>query len=426
MEKHEPIFIVDGTRTPFMKAKIIPNPWSAGDLAVQAGKALLMRQSFSPEAIDEVILGCVMSSADEANVARLVTLRLGCPITTPAWTVQRNCGSGLQALDSAVQSIRSGRSELVLAGGTEAMSRAPLLWSQEILNWLGHWKSSRSWAARLKSLSQFRGSFLKPEVALLKGLTDPISGLNMGQTAEELAFEFHITREQMDAYALESHQRLALAYDQKLFHNEITPLVNPLSGEVYTEDDGLRRTSSLESLAKLPPIFDKKYGKVTAGNSSQITDGACLLLLASEKAVKRYDLPILGRIVDTAWVGIAPEKMGLGPVHALSKLLHNQKITSLDSIDAYEINEAFAAQVLACLSCWKKDDEKIFESKFGLLDPQKLNREGGAISLGHPVGASGARIVLHLLEMLKQRNEKRGVATLCIGGGQGGAMLLER
>ncbi len=421
LEKHETVYIIDGARTPFLKAKLIPGPFSAGDLAVQVGKALLLRQKFSLEDIDEVILGCALSSPEEANIARVVALRLGCPITTPAWTVQRNCGSGLQALDSAVQSIQTGRSDLILAGGTEAMSRAPLLYSQNLVSWLGQWKSARTWLSRVKVLDKFRLSFLKPEIALLKGLTDPIVGLNMGQTAEELTFEFKITREQMDAYALESHQKLALAYDEKKFQEEISFLVDPLSGQIYKEDEGLRRDSSLESLAKLSPFFDKIYGNVTAGNSSQVTDGACLLLLASEKAVKQHDLPILGRISNVEWVGLSPARMGLGPVYALSQLLHKHSIT-LDSINAYEINEAFAAQILACIACWRKE----YSSTLGMLDLKKLNREGGAISLGHPVGASGARIVLHLLQMLKQQNEKRGVATLCIGGGQGGAVLLER
>lgn len=421
LEKLKSVYVIDGVRTPFLKARQVPGAYSAGDLAVHAGNTLLMRQKISAEEINEVILGCALSSPEEANIARVVALRLGCSITTPAWTVQRNCGSGLQALDSAVQSIQIGRSDLILAGGTEAMSRAPLLFSQNLVNWLGHWKSAKSWLGRLKTISQLKVSFFKPEIALLKGLTDPTVGLNMGQTAEELAFEFKISREQMDHYALSSHQRLAAAYDETKLVDEIIPLADPKTGKIFQEDDGLRRHSSLEALAKLPPIFDKNYGKVTAGNSSQVTDGACLLLLASEHAVKKYDLPVLGRIGEVEWVGVSPKRMGLGPVYAMSRLLDKQKMT-LDTIDAYEINEAFSAQILACLACWERD----YRSAFGLLNLEKLNREGGAISLGHPVGTSGARIVLHLLQMLKQRGEQKGIASLCIGGGQGGAVLLER
>lgn len=419
--KNKPVYIVDGSRTPFMKAQGFPGSWSAGDLAVQTGNALLMRQSITPDQIDEVILGCVMSSPDEANIARVVALRLGCGIKTPAWTVQRNCGSGMQALDSAMQSIQNGRSELVLTGGTEAMSRAPLLYNSALVNWLGHWNHEKSWMSRFKMATKFRWSFLRPDIALLKGLTDPTTGFNMGQTAEQIAFEFGITREQMDVYAVESHQRLAKAFEEKRMLDEITPLIDLKSGAVYTEDDGLRRNASLESLAKLNPFFDKKYGKVTAGNSSQITDGACLLLLASEQAIKRYHLPVLGRIQGVAWAGLAPQRMGLGPVYAMSQLLQVQNRTTND-IDYYEINEAFAAQVLACLACWKKEKSQ----NLGVLEPDKLNQDGGAISLGHPVGASGARIVLHLLHVLKQQSKTMGIASLCIGGGQGGAMLVER
>jgi acetyl-CoA C-acetyltransferase len=354
------------------------------------------------------------SSGKSFADARVVALRLGCDIKTPAWTVQRNCGSGMQALDSAVQSIQQGQSELVLAGGTEAMSHAPLMWNHKLLNWFGHWSVAKSLSERLKMLSQLRLSFLKPDIALLKGLTDPTTGLNMGQTAEELAFEFNLSREAMDAYAVQSHQRLAGATDRLLSH-EIIPLVDPNTGVVYTEDDGLRRTITQEALAKLQPVFDKPYGNVTAGNSSQVTDGACLLLLASEKAVEKYHLPVLGAIRDTAWAGLSPARMGLGPVYATTKLLERQKMTS-DKIDYWEINEAFSAQVLACL---------LADSPLNSLDISRVNVDGGAISLGHPVGASGARIVLHLLHVLKQNKAKQGIATLCIGGGQGGAMLLE-
>lgn len=408
------VYVVDGSRTPFMKMRLTPGSWSAGELAVQTGKELLLRQNFSRELIDEVILGCVMSTPEEANVARVVGLRLGCNLQTPAWTVHRNCGSGMQALDSAVQSIQSGRSEIVLAGGTEAMSHAPLSLNKAMVSWLGHFKSAKTLTQRLKTILQFRPYFLQPDVALMKGLTDPTVGLNMGQTAEVLATEFNITREAMDAFALASHEHLAKGYDDKIFVDEITPLVDSAKGIVYQEDDGLRRDASLEALARLKPFFDRQYGRVTAGNSSQITDGACLLLLASEKAVKEHNLPILGRIVDTSWAGLEPGRMGLGPFYAGSELLKAHKM-KLSDIDFWEINEAFAAQVLGCLAAWKNE-----------IDPSKLNVDGGAIALGHPVGASGARVVLHMLHVLKRHNAKKGVASLCIGGGQGGAMLLER
>lgn len=420
------VYIVDGVRTPYLKARAEPGPFSAADLAVAAGRDLLLRQPFAPTAIDEVILGCVMPRETEANIARIVALRLGCGVKTPAWTVQRNCASGMQALDSAMKDIQSGRCDLVLAGGAEAMSHAPLIWNTEMTRWLGQLRTAKSWRERLAGITQFRPAFLRPIPALLCGLTDPLVGLNMGQTAEILAHQFHITRQQMDEFALRSHQRVATAYDENRL-TEIVPLYDH-DGHCYQIDTGLRRDTTLQKLATLPPFFDKPYGSVTAGNSSQITDGATMLILASEKAVKQYQLPVLGRIIDVQWAALSPEIMGLGPVLAATPLLQRHHL-EINDIDYWEINEAFAAQVLACLSAWKSVEfcrENFSLSRaFGAPDMERLNVDGGAIALGHPVGSSGARIVLHLLNVLKRHNARRGVAAICIGGGQGGAMLLE-
>ncbi len=421
------VYIVDGMRTPFLKARGKRGPFSASDLAVNAGKALLLRQPFAPTDLGEVILGCIMPSEDEANIARITALRLGCGKKMPAWTVQRNCGSGMQALDCAYQDIVMGRHELVLAGGTEAMSQAPLLWNPEMADWLAQWQAHRKLADRLKILTRFRGKFLTPVIALLHGLSDPVVGLNMGQTAEILAYEFGITREQMDAFSVRSHQRLAAAQANGLLADEIAAIYSS-QGQVYDHDDGVRADSSMETLAKLKPFFDKKFGLVTAGNSSQISDGAALLILASKEAVKRWQLPVLGRIVDSQWAALAPEEMGLGPVFATTPLLQRQKL-GLQDIDYWEINEAFAAQVLACLAAWENPEfcrkQLGLSDALGKLDQERLNVDGGAIALGHPVGCSGARIVLHLLNVLKRNGAKRGIASLCIGGGQGGAMLVE-
>jgi acetyl-CoA C-acetyltransferase len=420
------VYIVDGARTPFLKAKNRPGPFSASDLAVSAGKALLARQPFAPTDFDEVIIGCMVPSSEEANIARIIALRLGCGKAVPAWTVQRNCASGMQAIDAAVSDIASGRHDLVLAGGTEAMSRSPLLFNKNMVNWFANFSSARNFGDKLKATVQFRPQFLVPVIALLKGLTDPIVGLNMGQTAENLAYRFGITREQMDQFALESHQRVAKAQDQGHL-DEVVPLYDT-AGQVYLHDTGLRRDTSLEQLGQLKPFFDKKFGMVTAGNSSQVTDGAALLILASADAVKKYKLPVLGKIIDSNWAGLAPEEMGLGPVYASTPVLQRNNL-GLADIDYWEINEAFAAQVLACLAAWA-DDQYCRENlgltgALGQLDLNKLNVDGGAIALGHPVGASGARIVLHLLNVLKRNHAKRGMASICIGGGQGGAMLIE-
>lgn len=420
------VYVVDGNRTPFLKAKGI-GPFSASDLAVAAGVPLLSRQPISPSDLDEVVLGCAMPSPDEANIARVVALRLGCGQNVPAFTVMRNCASGMQAIDNAALDIASGRCDLVLAGGTEAMSHAPLLFNQKMTAWLAGWFAAKGFAQKAGLMTQLRPSFFSPVIALLRGLTDPVVGLNMGQTAEELAYKFNITREQMDDFASQSHVKLAKAFEDNTM-SEVSPIID-YKGRVYTKDDGMRADSTPEKLAKLKPFFDKKYGMVTAGNSSQITDGACFLLLASADAVKKHGLSVIGRIVDSQWAGLDPAQMGLGPVHAVTPILERQKLQFKD-IDCLEINEAFAAQVLACMAAW--DDEEYCKTQLGLKQAlgapsfDILNREGGAIAAGHPVGASGARIVLHVLNALKQRNESRGIASICIGGGQGGAMYLER
>ncbi|HEX7553075.1 MAG TPA: acetyl-CoA C-acetyltransferase [Geothrix sp.] len=422
-----PVYICDGNRTPFLKAQGRPGPFRAADLAVAAGKALLARQPFDPQVLDEVILGCIIPGPDEVNIARLVALRLGCGKQVPAWTVQRNCGSGMQAIDSAATDIAFGRADLVLAGGTEAMSHAPVLLPPESVELLGAWLQARSSGERLRLLARIRPAHFRLVFGLLQGLTDPVVNLSMGQTAEILARRFAISREQMDAFAVESHRRLAQAQDPGWLA-EIEPLYAP-DGTVYDHDDGLRRDSDMARLAKLKPAFDRRFGLVTAGNSAQVSDGAALLILASEDAVRRYQLPVLGRIVDCAWAGVEPEQMGLGPLHAMAPLLLRQGLQTAD-IDYWEINEAFAAQVLACQAAWCSDGyartEMGLAQAFAAIDPQRLNVDGGAVACGHPVGTSGARIVLHLLQVLRRTRSQRGLAALCIGGGQGGAMLLER
>lgn len=421
-----PVYIVDGSRTPFLKARGRRGPFSALDLVVSTGQQLLARQPFKPTELGEVVLGCMMPSENEANIGRLAALRLGCGDKVPGWTVQRNCASGMQAIDSALLDIVQGRHDLVLAGGTEAMSRAPLLVDPRLVNLLADFSSAPNLIKKLKSLLQWRPDFLKPVVALICGLTDPIVSLNMGQTAEILAAEFKISREEMDRFSLESHQHLARAY-QEGYLKEITTLYDQ-EGNYYQQDDGMRADTTIEKLAKLKPIFDPRFGLVTAGNSSQITDGSALVILASEKAVRDHKLPILGRILDVNWAALDPARMGLGPVMASTPLLIKHQL-QLSDIDYWEINEAFAVQVLACLAAWQ--DAKFCEEHFGLkqamgaLDRSRLNVDGGAIACGHPVGASGARIVLHLLEVLKRNKARLGIASICIGGGQGGAILVE-
>jgi len=421
-----PIYIIDGARTPFLKARNAPGPFAAADLATAAGSALLARQRFAPEELDEVILGCASPSPDEVNIGRVAALRMGCGIGVQGWTVMRNCASGMQAIDSAMANIQCGRSQLVLAGGVDALSRAPLLLSDPMVRWFAGWMGARSLGQRLAMLKKFRFGYLAPVIGIMKGLTDPIVGQLMGQTAENLAWRFGIGRAEMDAYAVEIHRRVAAAQDAGHFA-EIVPLIDR-DGSIYASDDGLRRDASLAGLAKLKPFFDKKYGRVTPGNSSQITDGAAWLVLASEVAVQKHGLTPIGRIVDSQWAALEPELMGLGPVHAATPILQRHGL-GLNDLDLWELNEAFAAQVIGCLRAWQ--DDAYCRERLGLpgalgdIDPARLNVDGGAVALGHPVGASGVRIVLHLLQALRRTGGKRGIATICIGGGLGGAMLVE-
>jgi acetyl-CoA C-acetyltransferase len=422
-----PVYIVDGNRTPFLKARGKPGPFTASDLAVAAGKALLLRQPFRPEELDEVVLGCVVPGPDEANIARVVSLRLGCGKGVPAWTVQRNCASGMQAIDAAAMDIAFGRSDLVLAGGTEAMSHAPLILNDEMVTLLGEWGRAKGRWEKSLLLGQLRPRHFRPVISLLHGLTDPITGLSMGQTAEILASRFHIGRERMDAFALESHHRLTTAGDEGKL-GEISAIYDN-NGNFYDRDEGVRPDSDMAGLARLKPVFDPPFGMITAGNSAQITDGAAWLILASDAALKKYRLPVMGRIVDSEWAGVEPEQMGLGPVHAMAPIMKRQGLESSD-IGFWEINEAFAAQVLACLEAWQNPEycksALGLDLPFGAIDPEHLNVDGGAVAIGHPVGASGARIVLHLINVLKRNNARLGMASLCIGGGQGGAMLIEQ
>ena len=432
---NKPIYIVDGARTPFLKARNRPGPFAASDLATAAGRALLMRQPFAAAELDEVILGCAAPSVDEVNIGRVAALRMGCGLKVPGWTVMRNCASGMQSIDSGIANMLTGRSDLVLAGGVDALSRAPLLYSDRMVMWFSQFMTARTAAQKAGMFLKLSpAQLLTPVIAIMKGLTDPIVGLLMGQTAENLAWRFGITRAQMDEYSARSHARVIRSQENQWLGSghdglaaEIVPLYDD-QGNLYANDDGMRKDSTAENLAKLKPFFDRKYGTVTPGNSSQITDGGAWVVLATEEAVKRHGLKPVGRILDTQWAGLDPAQMGLGPVHAATPILKRHGL-GLNDLDAWEINEAFAAQVLGCVAAWKDNaycrEQLGLDGAMGELDLEKLNVDGGAIALGHPVGASGTRIVLHLLHVLKRTGGKKGIASICIGGGLGGAMLIE-
>ena len=424
-----PLAVLSGARTPFAKAFGPMSRIPADELGRIALEAALQRGDFSPLEIGEVIFGNVAGPAEASNVSRVIALRAGVPQDRPAHSVQRNCASGMESLVAAWHALRDGRADLVAAGGVESMSNIPLLVDKRMQNWLVQFGGKRHWWEKMKMLGQLRPDYFRPQSALLLGLTDPTCGLNMAQTAEVLARDFGITRATQDEFALQSHQRAVAAWENGFMQDELVALsAEQTGGHALDRDSGPRPSQNMESLAKLRPIVDRKLGVITAGNSCPITDGGVALVLSLPEKAEQRNNPPLGYIKGYAVAGCEPKRMGLGPVFAIDKLL-KQTGLKLANFDLIEINEAFAAQVLACTHALGSEQfakEQLGRSEaIGVVDPQKLNVHGGAIALGHPVGASGTRLVLTLLRSLKQRGLKRGLAALCVGGGQGFAMWLE-
>jgi acetyl-CoA acetyltransferase family protein len=420
-------WILSGVRTPFVKAGAAFRDTPAYELGRVAIAELLARDELDPARLDEVVLGNCAGPAEATNVARVTALRAGIPEPVPAATVHRNCASGMEAVASAAHRIGSGDAKLVLAGGTESMSQIPLLYSFEYATWLEGLMRAKNGLQKAAALSRFKPRMLTPRIGIVEGLTDYVCGLNMGQTAEVLSREFRITRERQDQYALMSHQR-AIAAREKL-REEIVPLFPPPRHEIVRDDVGPREGQTLEALAKLKPYFDRRNGTVTVGNSCQVTDGAVALLVGDEETAKSWASPPLGRIRAFAFAGLSPRRMGLGPVFSIAKALERAQL-ALSDIERFEINEAFAAQVLACLEASRSDAfaraELGRDRALGEIPLDILNVNGGAIALGHPVGSSGARLLLTLLMEMRRQRLKLGCAALCVGGGQGAAFILER
>ena len=423
------IAILDGVRTPFCKAGGELQGAGADDLGAIVVRELLARTGVRPDRIDELIFGNVAQPPHAANIARVISLKAGLPESLVAYTVHHNCASGLQSITTAAGHIRTGQADLVIAGGTESMSGIPLIYGAQMTALFVQLFKARTIGQRLKALASFRPAHLKPVVALQLGLMDPICGLNMGQTAEVLAREFGITRQDQDAFALASHQKAVAAAHSGRLAEEIVPVAAPPSyARMQLVDDGPRPNQSSEALAKLKPYFDRQAGTVTPGNTCPITDGAAAVLLASERTTRELGIEPLGYITGSAYAALDGSRMGLGPAYATAKLLDRTGLR-LNEFDIVELNEAFAVQVIA--------NERAFESEafarkhlnrdraLGELDPNRLNVNGGAIALGHPVGATGTRLVLTTLLELQRRGEHRGLATLCVGGGQGAAVALE-
>lgn len=423
----QPLAVIAGMRTPFAKAFGALTDVPADELGRIAVVSALERAGLKPDQIDEVIFGNVASPADTANISRVIALRAGIPQDRVAHTVHRNCASGMEAIVSAWQAIRDGRSEVIVAGGTESMSNVPMLWDPRMKDLLLDLSRQKSLLGRMQVMTRFRPSMLKPIPALQLGLTDPTCGLNMGQTAELLARDFGITRDEQDRFALLSHQRAAATWERCFYKGETAPVTCP-GGKVVEKDTGPRANQTLEALAKLKPLFEPTTGSVTAGNSCPITDGACALIVMPADRARASGLTPLGYVRDYAVAGCEPRRMGLGPVYATHKLISKNGLAMSD-FELIEINEAFAAQVIACQRAFASDqfaEEHFGKTRaLGEVPTDKLNVNGGAIALGHPVGTTGARLVMTLLRALKEKKLKRGLATLCIGGGQGMAMWVE-
>lgn len=420
------IAIVSGVRTPFCKGGGVFKDIQADDLGAYALKELFARAPFDPNLIDEVILGNVLQPPHATNIARVIAVKAGLPEKIPAYTVNRNCASGMEAVTSAANKIQLGQADIILAGGVESMSNFPILFPRTMREFLQNLNKAKTFMDKLKVLFTFRFSFLAPQIP---AIADPLCGLSMGQTAEILTREFKVTRKEQDEFAHQSHVKASKATESGRFKEEIVPVpLPPGFKKLQDTDEGPRSNQTYEALEKLKPVFEPLTGSVTAGNSSPVTDGAIALFLMSEKKAKELGIKPLGYLKAHAAAALDPSRMGLGPVYASSKLL-KQTGVDLKDIDLIEINEAFAGQVLAVMKAFASDDfakrELGRDKAIGVIDPQKLNVNGGAIALGHPLGASGARLIYTMLLELKKRGKKLGLATLCVGGGQGQACLLE-
>ncbi len=390
------VVVVAGVRTPFIRSRSSFRQMHPEELGRIVAREVVERAEIDPAEVDEVIAGTIATPSDSGNMARVIQLRAGIPGHVPAFTVNRNGASGLQSLVDAAYRIRTGHAGLVVTVAVESMSSVPLA----------------------------------PERDVSKGMTDQVSGMKMGETAEKLAREFGIGREEQDRFALRSHQRAAAAWAEGKMDAEVLPVpLAPAYVKVADRDNGIQEDQSMEALARLTPVFDRRYGTVTAGNSSRITDGAVAMVLASRRYVAERMLGNLGTIRSWGFAGCDPSRLGLGPALATPQALARAGNLPLSRIGLVEINEEFSAQVLACLQAFGSralSHKHLGAEPTGEIDPSRLNVNGGAIALGHPAGASGARLVLTLLHEMARRDQVLGLATLCAGTGQGAAMILER
>jgi len=425
----ERVAILGAVRTPFVKAGNELAGMGADVLGAMVIQEAVYRAGMPAHAIDSVIMGNVAQPAHAANVARVAALRAGLPQSIPAMTVHRNCASGMEAVTSAMTSIACGMANVVVAGGTESMSNIPLLYGQEMTALFERLFKAKTVGQRWRAMLSFRPRFLTPVMGLMAGLTDPISEMVMGQTAEWVSRDFGITRVMQDEYALASHQKAWAAIQAGHFAAETMPVWDhPTYAHRLDRDLGPRENQTMAALSKLPPFFNRKTGTVTVGNACPITDGAAAMVVMNATKAHEWGVPVLGYIRGFAYAGLDPSRMGLGPVFATARVL-DQAGLSMRDIDLIELNEAFAAQVLGNVRAFDSDHFAQTHlgrsTRVGEIDMDRLNVNGGAIALGHPVGTSGARIIMTLLYELKRRGLHRGLATLCVGGGQGGSVIVE-
>ncbi len=440
------VVLIDGSRTPFAKAGTQLKNIHPALLGQVALKDLIQKTNLDVNSVDEVIIGNTGNPPDSVNISRVVALQSGIPQKTSAYTVHRNCASAMESISNGYEKIKSGTMDVVLAGGTESMSQIPWLMPKKIQNILDQLVSSRTTGQRLGNLWQlFRGNMktiselmltppmaktaFKPLNGVMEGLTDPFVGINMGQTAEILAKEWGLSRLEQDEFSLRSHQLAVRAQKEGKLKTEITPFFLPPDyKEVIMEDKGPRESQNLEALTKLKPFFDKMTGTITAGNSCPITDGAAMILMMSREKAESLGYKPIARIRSYGFAGLEPERMGLGPAYSTPLALKRAGL-SLNEIKLVELNEAFAAQVLSCIKALGSDEfakNKLgLSQKVGELSMDQINVNGGAIAIGHPVGATGTRLVVTLMKEMQRRQVQFGLATLCIGGGQGGSMILE-
>lgn len=424
--KKEKVAVVSTVRTPFVKSFGVFEQETALSLSLRVANEIIARTGVQASDIDECIWGVVIPQLKNANLAREIVLFSGLPTTIAGFTLNKACDSSLQTAEIGADRILLGKNNLVLAGGVEVLSDVPIPFSDEARRFLTKLSRARSLKEKLALITGVSPKWFLPKAP---AIAEPFTGLSMGEHAEIMTVKNNISRVKQDEFALKSHLNAAQAQESGYFNDEIVPVWSGKDKNIFVDKDNMvRADTSIDSMAKLKPVFDKKNGTITAANSSPLTDGAAVTLLASENYVKEKKLPILGYIVDTVTVAVDPhDQLLIGPAYAIPKLLKRNNL-SKDDIDIYEIHEAFAGQVLSCLECLNNEKfcrEKLDSPLFGEISAAKINVQGGAIAIGHPFGATGARLIGNALRILKRKGGKYAVVAVCAAGGIGMAMLLE-